>query len=87
MDDLSAPTRWRHGTPDFDEILAFQKERRRPEIDLTIAAVMLAICMGLFSLALFAMSDVQARGARPSFCAPDGSAAECMAAAQERVGR
>ena len=76
--------RRRSGAPDFDDTRGFETDPRKQGTGGPIvSAIMLAICAGLFSLAMLAVSMGQARADRPSFCAPYPSIAECMAAAQE----
>lgn len=76
--------RRRSGAPDFDDIRGFETDPRKQGAGgLIVSAIMLAICAGLFSLAMLAVSMGQARADRPAFCAPYPSIAECMAAAQE----
>lgn len=65
--------------PDHEEIRGFETDPAT-DPDLFLAAILLAIVAGLFSLAMFTVSFD-----RPAVCAPYPSAAECIAATQSEV--
>lgn len=84
MQEHFHPNRRHPGDPDFDEIISTRDLRLvdgATEPNLYLAAALLALVAGLFSLAMLAVSLNRAE--RPTACAPYPAAAECMAALQE----
>ena len=81
---MQKENRRRSGAPDFDDIRGFETDPRKQGTGgLVVSATRLALCAGLFSMAVLAVSMGIDRADRPPICAPYPSIAECMAAAQE----